>query len=200
MVRAAHILAAALVVLLAAGCRTVNIASDYAIDPGKNSGVVVVSLTRSGLPSGLNMFVNYRGVDVDHRSAVPISDLFASADWRCPFFGTSTEAEPCGRLAVIELQPGEYEFYSWEGGSSSGPGGMTMNVRSGPFSKRFRVLPGKAVYLGNLHFAVQGPVVPFGGSRYMMKISDLRERDLGLFYAKHPNITPDRVVVSILPN
>ena len=197
----AIVAASALLVSLVSGCRTTNIAGDYSLDPTKNTGVAVVSLTMSGLPSGFNMFINYRGVDVDHKSSVPVSDLFASADWRCPFLGTATEAEPCGRLAVIELQPGEYEFHSWQGGAGGAPGGFTTSVRSiKEFSKRFRVLKGKAVYLGNIHFSVEQPRFLVGQGTYTMKISDLRDRDLGLLRAKHPNVTQDLLVVSILQN
>jgi hypothetical protein len=127
--------------------------------------------------------------------------MFASADWRCPFLGTPTEDSPCGRLAVIELQQGEYEFYSWQGGTSGGPGGFTVTVRSTePFSKRFRVVPGKAVYLGNIHFSVTrgGPFQ--GGGTYRMRVSDLQKRDLPLLHQKNPRITSDSVVVSILPD
>lgn len=108
-----------------------------------------------------------------------------------PILGTPSDDAPCGRLAVIELQPGEYEFYSWRGGTSSGPGGFTVTVRSTePFSKRFRVIPGKAVYLGNVHFSVSRSG-PFQRAPYQMRVSDLRQRDLALLHQKNPRITPD---------
>lgn len=182
---------------LASGCRTVNVSSDYRLDSSKNVGLAIVSLTMAGLPSGFNVFVNYRGVNVDHKSAVAVSDLFSSADWRCPFLGMATDENPCGRLAVIELQPGEYEFYSWRGESGGGPGSIQFTVRSTvDFSKRFKVIPGTAVYLGNVHFSIDRRI--FGGGSYQMLITDRRDRDLTLLHSKHPSITPDRVVVSLL--
>lgn len=192
--RAAGVVGTALLLAaLLGGCRAVNVASGYTLDPGKDTGVAVVSLTRAGLPSRFNMLLKLRGVDGDYRNSVPVSDAFASADWRCPFFGTATEEEPCGRLAVIELRQGLYEFYSWEG--DTGTGGSVRSI--GEFSKRFRVEAGKAVYLGNVHFSVETPRW-FQGT-YRMRVIDMRERDLALLRQKVPTITPDRVVVSILP-
>jgi hypothetical protein len=131
------VLVSALLMSLLSGCRVTNIAGDYSLDPSKNVGVAVVSLTMSGRPSAVNMFVHFRGMGFDYKNSVPVSDLFASADWPCPFLGVPTDAEPCGRLAVIELQPGEYEFYSWQGGAGGAPGGPTLSVGSiEPFSKR----------------------------------------------------------------
>jgi hypothetical protein len=193
----ALVAAVAFLAAFGSGCRSVNVSSDYRLDPSKNLGLVVVSLTMAGLPSGFNVFINYRGVDVSHKSSIPVSDMFASADWRCPFLGTPTEENPCGRLAVVELTPGEYEFYSWEGGTGGGPGSITFTVRSvADFSKRFKVVSGKAVYLGNIHFSIQHRVV--GRGAYQMRITDLRDRDLTLLHSKHPSITPDGVVISLL--
>jgi hypothetical protein len=187
----AVVAAGALLLWLGAGCRTTNVSGAHALDPASGNGVVVVSLTMSGVPGAFNMFVDFRGVTVDHKSSVPVSDLFASADWRCPL-GPVTEANPCGRLAVIELREGEYEFYSWHGQSGGAPGGLTMSARaSRDFAKRFKVLAGRAVYLGNIHFAV-------GRGVFTMTVLDLRDRDLALLHGKHPNIGPDAIVVTIL--
>jgi hypothetical protein len=186
------------------GCRAVNIVSDFSLDERKGTGVAVVSLTQSGLPSRFNMFVNLRGVDNNYQNPVPVFDFFASSDWRCPLFGTASEDAPCGRLAIIELQQGEYEFYSWGGQAGAGAGPVTHNVGStNDFSKRFRVPAGKAVYLGNIYFAISfdAPTFALLSVRYpyRIKVSDMRHRDLPLLYQKYPNITSERVVVNILP-
>ena len=189
----------ALAISLLTGCRTINVSSDYSLEADKTTGLVVVSLTMAGLPRGFNVFVDFRGLNVEHKSSVPISDLFASADWRCPFLSMATDEEPCGRLAVIELQQGEYEFYSWQGGTSGGPGSLTFSVESvEEFSKRFEVQAGKAVYLGNIHFSIEQPRFLVGTGSYRMTVADQRARDLALLHSKHPRVTPDQVVIDIL--
>jgi hypothetical protein len=186
------------------GCRAVNIASGFSLDERKGTGVAVVSLTVSGLPSSMNLFFNLRGVDNIYDNSVPAFDFFASSDWRCPLFGSATEDAPCGRLAIIELQQGEYEFYSW-GAHSGGPVGFSASASpTDRFSKRFKVLAGKAVYLGNIHLAVSfdSPKFALLSVRYpyRIKVSDMRQRDLPLLYQKNPNITSESVVVNILPD
>jgi hypothetical protein len=194
LVLAAGVIAASLV----SGCRTVNVSDDHAIDQKKNTGVAVVSLTMAGLPGSTNMWLNYRGIGSDYKSMIPVTDILASSDWRCPAFARTRETAPCGRLAVVELPSGEYEFYSWHGG------GNNMTYRSvKEFSKRFTVVQGKAVYLGNVHFSISdAPRVTFGTSQFAFRvnISDRRERDLPLLKAKHPKLTEDLLIINILPN
>jgi hypothetical protein len=145
-----------LFILLLNGCAARNIAREYSFDEAKGTGIMLASVTQAGLPSTFNMFADLRGVDNDYKSAVAVTDLFASSDWRCPPFGTSTEDKPCGRLAVVELPQGEYEFYSWHGAATTGPT-SSRSVRSQQeFSKRFKVTAGKVVYIGNIHFSVSG--------------------------------------------
>lgn len=197
--RATVVLVSALVISPLTGCRAINVSSDYSLDAGKTTGLAVVSLTMAGLPSSFNVFVDFRGLDVDHESSVPVTDLFASSDWDCPLLRVATDEAPCGRLAVIELEQGEYEFYSWQGGTSSGPGGFTSTVESvEDFSKRFKVLAGKAVYLGNIHFSIEQPPFGIGMGRYRMTVADQQARDLPLLHSKYPLLTPAQVVVDIL--
>lgn len=96
------------------GCAVRNVPKDYSLGDKKAKGVVVVSLTRSGA-NGSAMYVDLRGVDNEYKDAVPINSLFVSSDWRCPMCGEIPEDRPCGRLAIIELPEGSYEFYSWHG-------------------------------------------------------------------------------------
>jgi len=194
---------AAFALLLMVGCRAINLDADYVPDSSKATGVVVASLTRSGTP-GFNMFVALRGVDNDYKNSVPVSDAFAPSDWECPFTltflgrfhtGTIPEDPPCGRLAVLELPRGEYEFYSWHGAS----GNRTVRASTG-FSKRFKIISGKAVYLGNIHITIVQGEWGSGGGTFEMKVRDKRERDLPLLATKNPGITSERIVISILPD
>jgi hypothetical protein len=159
-----------------------NVGKAYSLDETEGKGVAVVSLTRSGF-SGSSMFVLLRGVDNDYRQKVPVTDLFASRDFgKARLFGDIPEDKPSGRLAIIELPEGEYEFYSFSGSHM-------YAIRQ--FSKRFRVIAGQAIYLGNMHFSLER------GS-YNIKITDMCDRDLPLLYQKNPNITADKVSVDLL--
>jgi len=164
------------------GCGARNVGKAYSLDETKGKGVAVVSLTRSGYRAS-SLFVHLRGVDNDYRKQVPVTDLFASSDFGMgPLFGDIPADKPCGRLAVIELPQGEYEFYSF--------GGSNIWATT-EFSMRFKVIAGQAVYLGNMHLSLQP-------RRYNIKTSDMCDRDLPLLYQKCPNIAPDAVVVNIL--
>jgi hypothetical protein len=179
--------------------------SGYSQDERTGSGFAVVSLSRTGLPSRFNMLVNLRGLDNDYKQSFPVTDLFAPAEWGCSLLRTALVHSPCGLVAVIELQQGEYEFYSWEGKIGGGSGETTFHLRStADFSKRFRIAAGETVYLGNIHFAMSRPAIEtlvFGGNEpYRMTVMDLRQRDLPVLYQKNPKLMPDGVLVNILPN
>jgi hypothetical protein len=189
---------AALVIVLLNGCRAINVGEGYVLDSSKATGVMVVSLTQAGLPSSFNMFMEIRGVGNEYKSQVPVTDAFASSDWKCPFLGTPSEAEPCGRLAIVELAEGVYEFYSWNGSSRVGALTQTMRAQS-DFSKQFKITSGKAVYLGNVHFSVETGRAFMGQGRFAMKVRDMRERDLPLLASKNPGMTAEKIVINILP-
>ena len=190
--------------LLLSACAASNVGTDYAVDETKGTGVLVASLTRSG-QSGFNMFVDLRSLDGKYTNAVPVTDLFFPSDWGCPLFGEIPKEQPCGRLAIIELPQGEYEFYSWHGGSGGGPGTIRIDVRSvHEFSKRFKITAGKALYVGNINFALDTGFtkgllgLPVPKYTYKMEITDKRDRDLTLLYQKNPKIVPSMVIVDTL--
>jgi hypothetical protein len=199
--------------------RLKNIGEDYTLDDTQGKGVLIVSLTRSGW-KGCSILLDLRGVDNDYKAEVSIIEkksLFerkkVETDWKCPMFGKIPEDKPCGRLAIIELPQGEYEFFSWHGfetrmvpNSAGGFTRMQSSVFVWPppeFSERFKVIAGKAAYLGNLHISLRkklkmGRIHPYRDIRYKLKIADMSERDLPLFYQKNPMMTADKVVVNIL--
>jgi len=167
------------------GCGVRNVPKDYSLDDAGRKGVIVVSLTRSGMQVISEMYVKARGMDNDYKFVVAISSLITLSDFaKCAI--SIPEDKPCGRLAIIELPEGEYEFYSWKGS-----GGNRRMWSKEEFSLRFKVIAGKAVYLGNLNFW-------FLQTQWKMKVTDMRERDLPLLYQKNPSITPDLVVHDIL--
>jgi hypothetical protein len=179
-----------IIFIFLSGCGASNITKDYSLDKSKGTGILLASMTQAGLPSSFNMFVHLRGVDNKYSNEVPVTDVFVSVDWPCPFLGTSTEAAPCGRLAVIELPQGEYEFYSWSGSSNNGKTSTTVSARK-EFSQRFKVAAGKVTYVGNMHFSV-------ARGSYALNALDKRDRDLPLFHSKYLRITPKDIQINII--
>ena len=177
----------ALFAVLLAGCASTNVGKEVFLDETKGTGVMVASLTKT---TKFKMFAKLRGVDTTYKEAVHVTSEFVTSDWGCPFFGIIPEDKPCGRLVIMELPQGEYEFYSWEGSLSGGLGTFIVKPRQ-QFSKRFRVTAGKAVYVGNIHFSGIGEDTS-------MKVVDMRERDLALLYRKSPKIKPENVLIDIL--
>jgi hypothetical protein len=193
MLRAASVVRLTIAIaLLVTGCAVGNIARDYGPDPKDPDGVAVVSLTRSGIGAQFNLFVSVRGVDRRYDTRIAVTELLTPNDWSCPVLGTIPEDPPCGRLAVVQLPPGMYEFYSWSGSTGS------ASISAGrPFSKRFTVVAGTVIYLGNVHLAIgSGGFSVQGG--YQVRTADLRERDLTLLHSKYPKIAPATVLVRIL--
>src|SRR5262245_24195956 len=99
--------------LLLCGCASREAICDLPKD-AKGSGSAIVSLTRSGLSAGYAIELRLRGRDNAHKSTVRVtgsvvSNLFLSLDWDCPRIAVPI-TEPCGRLAVLDLPEGEYEF------------------------------------------------------------------------------------------
>jgi hypothetical protein len=206
-IRRGHVLATAaglVGIILFCGCGTTNVGSGYSLTPDSDSGLAVASLTLSGVSADYTLTTFLRGVDSDFDQSVPVLDASTSQDWDCPFFRVPTPGYPCGRLAVIELSPGEYEFYSWRAKATSRSAGTTTVIQPPDFSRKFTVLAGKAVYLGNIHMSPKGPgpnkKSPAQDNDDLIWILDTRERDLALLFDKYPKLSPDDVVVSILPN
>jgi len=181
-------------------CSSANIKSDYSLDENNETGLLVVSLVRSG-EGNFSMFADIKGINNKYNDSIPITDLFASSDWGCPMFGEIPKDNPCGRLAVIEMRKGEYEFYAWHGSQ-----GSNFTIRSTKkFSKRFKIYSGKATYIGSIHFIIGRKEtgqyllgMPVKKPVFNIEISNMQERDLSLFYKKHNNISREKVQVKII--
>ncbi len=185
-----------LLTFILSGCAMKDISKDYRLNSSKKTGVAVVSLSFSGLsrPHRLAYFyfdVHLQGVGNDFKKQVSICGQTLSADWNEPSGNNFiSKDKPVGRLAVIELPEGEYEFYSWDGGYAGSGGTSKKWSATEKFSRKFKVVPGKAVYLGNICIHVYS-------ERYLVEQKDLRDRDLPLLYQKYPLIKSDQVLIDI---
>jgi hypothetical protein len=160
------------------GCATNNVPSDYLLGAANKGGVAIASITYQGAYSGY--IVYYRELSGN------ASGRFEAGQGMMPIpvpeksdFGALAK----GKLVVAELPPGEYEIAGWRVSS-----GYASVSPASSFSIRFRIDPGKAVYIGNFNFvqtarmglAVTGAEVNFKGEQ---------DRDLSVLKLRYPNFS-----------
>ena len=183
-------------------CGAKNVGKDYSLDDSQAKGLVVVSLTKSGA-LGYNLDAHFRDVNNQRRFHLAVAPSFG-LDWKGPTVDEARkyrlipEDNPRGRLAVVELPEGEYVFYKWKGKL-----GSTAFWTKKDFDKRFQVIAGKAVYIGNIHAHFERTdtsVLSIFKFPYELRteITDECDRDLKVIHQKCPKITPDQVVVEVI--
>lgn len=153
-------------------------------DKSSGKGVVVFSLTRTG-QIDYNLFLNLRGMENGYDQPLPLYHDPDSIEGPVISFTKLN-----GRLAVMELPQGIYEFYNWEGHSSFGRGKSRIRPKT-EFSKKFLVKAGEVKYLGNLHLALSR-------SAFKLLVLDMEDRDLSILHKDNPLITPNSVQVSLI--
>ena len=184
--------------LFLTGCitLTLNVSKDYSLIGNEDVGLVIVSLTQSGQRIKNHNYL-YRGITNKIKGSLPATNIHINNDWEPS--KTSPQVAYIGRLAVIELPKGEYEFYSWKGNIDIG---ITMwrIYSSNEFSFRFKVIPGRAVYIGNLdmYLDIEKKRSDIIIRNIDIKIYDMSYRDLILLYDKYPQIILDQVITDIL--
>lgn len=168
-------LALTFVVLLAA-CATPNVEQDFRLNPASNEGVVAGSVTYSGRYSGYS--VRYRHLPSGTSGKFETGQGVALIPYVPK--GDFNDATLRGNVFAAALPAGDYEIFRWSVGSGAANVGPTV-----PFSIRFRVEPGKMVYLGNFHFtqtSSMGLTVTGATVTYRESI----DRDLPIMKAKFP--------------
>ena len=178
--------------ILLAGCQTVGVPNaDTNIDLSQRaSGLAVISITVSGFQTGTFWYqiANLGNVQAPPVSLASNADSFG-LDWNP---GQAAGRTFKGRLAVVELPPGNFEIRRW----------VMLNGNAGtytsrqPMQYRFTVGRGEVVYVGNVHTDIQQSAstttLP-----YSTKISDEQARDLPLLFQKYPGIKRAMIRVAV---
>jgi len=182
-------------------CGAKNVGKDYSLDDSQGKGLLVVSLTKSGI-IGYNINAHFRDVNNQREFHLDVAPTFG-LDWKGPSLEEARkdryipEDNPIGRLALLELPEGEYEFYKWRGNLSNTSFWTNKN-----FNKKFKVVAGKAVYIGNIHAHFErtgNPLIPFRFPYELRtEITDESERDLKLFHQKCQKINSDQVMLEVI--
>jgi hypothetical protein len=158
--------------IILTACATSNVASGYSMDAKSSKGILVLSLTANDEID--NFFLRYRNIQTSTQGAFSLHDFKNPADW----------VSPHGRLVVIELDEGPYEFYTWD---SPHPARVSA-LRE--FAIPFRVHPGKVTYLGNFHIDLS-----LAQRKYKFLQNDMQQRDIALLNKKYPKLILDPSVM-----
>ena len=168
------------------GCAATTAPRDYKIVEGSQTGLVVVSFTQ---PYAVMQWT-YRNLNERDGDRNLVTQMFAS----------EVIKDRDTLLFALLLPAGEYEFFRWstlDSGQLSfsplPPYAMPRPAVSTDFSFRFKSVPGKATYIGNLYLSMVWET-----ARYALKARDNHESDIALFKANYPNVRESQIEFRIM--
>lgn len=198
------------------GCATADLPANFVLDPAQREGLAIISMTLSGKPLDKVSSFEYRirHVRPTAGDAVTETRYFDSARQHARWVESADagdhgerrvivkapeSAEPLdiaergaatGRVALLYLPAGTYEFYDWTLREPNVYGGIEYSPKQA-FSYRFAVSPGQATYLGRIDLDL--------GERGVQKlrVDDRNERDVALARGKVPAIRAYPVVSEV---
>jgi len=175
--------------LLATACATKSVKSDYVPASESGKGVVSGSITYDGHYAGYRVW--YRQIPEGE------SGFFEWGKGKIliPYFpsGDFEDQDVKGAIFAAELPAGTYELYRW-----SVECGAARITPTQPFSVRFTVEPGRAVYTGNFHF-VETANLGLTVTAVDVTYSDAHERDLNKLKSKYPGFGRTPVAYAVAP-
>ncbi|MBM3341481.1 MAG: hypothetical protein FJY56_05145 [Betaproteobacteria bacterium] len=171
-----------LVVLLIAalgGCATYEVASDYRITAQTQEGVVIGSITFDWRYSNYRIHIRQLSGEKER-----IVSMYTGLPLMFPMtFQGDFDSAPKGTVFAMALPPGDYEVFRW----SLISGDVASAVSTAPFSIRFKMERGKAVYLENFHFLATSTIgLTVRGARMVYR--DRLGRDIPVFKQKYLNM------------
>ena len=183
-----------------AGCGLQNISRNFELDPEGEKGILVFSLSRSGIV-GIVISAQIRGVGHSYKDSVVLPEPSGGNDWDedCSYLKyIKFHKERCnGKLYVVLLPEGDYEFYSFfgEGSTPQTWESVSLSVTPGRLQS-FSVEAGQVIYAGNIHFGFLY-ILKTGNITYYIETVDREKRDMALFHQRYNNIAPELVTKKI---
>lgn len=192
-----------LLIFLFSGCATRNISKNYSQQQENQAGVVIFSITNSLSKEGQSYLstggaeeLTFRYQDVEkHKEAWVTTEptfnlLPSSSDFK----------NIHGKLIVIELKPGNYEFISWTI-KTPGLGGARYISPEHMLPIPFKVKKHEILYLGELHLDMIAKKNMFGmslvfGANLLAK--DSFDRDIKILQKEYPTINIQKIKKSLL--
>ena len=181
-------LIACIAMLSLGGCVTTtrNVGTDYRLS---DKGLLVASVTAAGYNPGTLILQVVRTAEPGRVVvAIPVNDEVQGLDWRLG--DAEVINDGLGRLAVVELEPGNYELR--RGHIHVSETESYTQVR--PMGYRFTIQRGKATYLGNVHVDLE--LSPAKRLLAWHRLTDRRKRDLPILHRKHPGIRAEELVIA----
>lgn len=176
-------------VLLAAylftACSSLQTSSNYFLN--KNEGLVVFSMTESGVLSS-----QYQVVLFNEKTKTDYAITLRKGDQYDIGFKESDSAShrsfdnPVGKLVVLRLPEGIYSLKHWPVKAKKKLGSNSLKRYP---NKKFRVMSGHSLYLGNFHLLSSE-------TKNSFFIADNRIRDLPLFYQRYPQVDKSKLLVA----
>lgn len=198
------------------GCTTVaDVPRDFELVGAEGDGLTILSMTVSGKPLDELSTLQFR-VREARRGEAPLmlrphfNSVLQHARWvaagrgrpdpgwvavvKAPNLGEPLDivdaGRATGRVAILRLPPGMYEFYTWKA-TEPKPYGALEYGPPGTFSYPFEVKPGQASYLGELNLRLRGE------KTYRLTLENSRDRDLALLAGRIPSIRAENVLNQI---
>ena len=178
-----------LLVLGLGACTVSQLEPGASLSPQPDTGLVVLSVTRSGWRDfDLQVELQQEGSVLPH--SIAIFARSRARDWQGGEGPAALPEAPEGRLFVLKLKPGSYRIDRWSGHSKSGGlSGDGYDISSESMGITFSVASGSIAYLGNLHIRLPKALnynANLMRATYHVAVEEQRERDLAMLRTKHP--------------
>jgi hypothetical protein len=177
------LLCAAATLLVLAGCASRSVPKNFALDPAKNEGIVVVSASHD--PSGGRAARAW--FDIDGGPATGEGGLLVSLPDAFPGIqGGSDLEDGYGKVFALSLPAGRHMITSWR---VSYRNSVMIHPILAPTPLVFDVVAGQVKYIGDLHAHLLMGKSLFGlsalGNAYP-EVLDEHERDIAVFDERYP--------------
>lgn len=167
------------------GCSSLQTSQNYFLN--KTEGLVFFSMTESGaLNSHFQLAFKNEATNADI-----VVNLREADHYEIGFNAQDKTAfrafdNPIGKLVVLRLPEGIYSLKRWSTDVQKEPGKYSLSYSP---DKKFRVMNGHSLYLGNLHLLNSNSI----SSLLMM---DHRIRDTNLFYKYYPQADKSKLLIA----
>lgn len=182
-------------VFILGGCAAKSVKSDFSLDPSRNEGVIVVSVSHDDEGGrGTRAIIYLNGSLLTDENAKLLQSL---PDIAFGIHGRSDLEDGYGQVLALALPAGHHELRSWQ----IAQGQIRLRPSETTLSLGFDLASGEIKYLGNLHAHMMYGKNIFGmtilGDGYF-ELRDLHERDIAIFEGKYPQFK-GKAAVALLP-